>query len=94
MLLAAAYPGSSFVGYGLAEDAIARARSEAAAAGLANARFEVRDAARLTVTEPFDVVFVFDAIHVAVDEAPGDPLNAVFVASRPGGPRPGRRSDA
>ena len=84
------------------------------------------DAARLEVEEPFDVVFVFDAIHdqaapaavleriwaalvpggtglgtawgeqraramlaeagfadVAVHEAPGDPLNAVFVASRP-----------
>jgi SAM-dependent methyltransferase len=176
-LLASAFPASSFVGYDLAADAIARARSEAA--GLANVRFEVCDAARLEVTEPFDVVFVFDAIHDQVDpaavlarihaalvpggifvmveprassnlednlgnpmapmlyatstlhcmtvslaeggaglgtawgeqraramlaeagfgevevhEAPGDPLNAVFVTSRPPGPRPARRSAA
>jgi SAM-dependent methyltransferase len=106
VLLAGAFRASSFVGYDLAADAIARARSEAAP--LANVRFEVRDAARLEVTEPFDVVFVFDAIHdevapaavleqraramlaeagfadVVVHEASGDPLNAVFVASRPG----------
>ena len=44
VLLAAAFPASSFTGYDLAPDAIARARSEAA--GLPNARFEVRDAAR------------------------------------------------
>jgi SAM-dependent methyltransferase len=134
VLLAGAFPASSVVGYDLAADAIARVRSEAA--GLANARFEVRDAARLEVIEPFDVVFVFDAIHdqvapaavleriwaalvpggtfvmaepgvssnlagnlatrwrrccLAVHEAPGDPLNAVFVASRPGAwPRSGR----
>src|SRR5918995_7040058 len=67
--MAAAYPASTFVGYDLAEDAIARARSEAAAAGLANARFEVRDAAGLTVEQPLDVVFVFDAIHDHVDPA-------------------------
>jgi trans-aconitate methyltransferase len=58
VLLAGAFPASTFVGYDLAADAIARARSEAAAAGLANARFEVRDATRLAVTEPFDAVFV------------------------------------
>ena len=33
VLLAAAYPNSTFVGYDLADDAIARARSEAAAVG-------------------------------------------------------------
>ncbi len=69
VLLAAAYPASTFVGYDLADDAVARARSEAAAAGLANARFEVRDAAGLTVEQPLDVVFVFDAIHDQVDPA-------------------------
>jgi winged helix-turn-helix protein/methyltransferase family protein len=38
VLLAGAFPASTFVGYDLAADAIARARSEAEAAGLANAR--------------------------------------------------------
>jgi SAM-dependent methyltransferase len=83
VLLAGAFPASTFVGYDLAEDAIARARSEAAAAGLANARFEVRDAARLAVAEPFDVVFVFDAIHDQVD--PVAVLERIHDALVPGG---------
>jgi SAM-dependent methyltransferase len=83
VLLAGAYPASTFVGYDLAADAIARARSEAGAAGLANARFEVRDAASLTVTEPFDVVFVFDAIHDQA--APGTVLERIHAALAPGG---------
>jgi SAM-dependent methyltransferase len=83
VLLAAAYPASTFVGYDLATDAIARARSEAAAAGLANARFEVRDAAALTVEEPFDVVFVFDAVHDQV--APAAVLERIHAALAPGG---------
>ena len=74
---------STFVGYDLAEDAVARARSKAAAAGLANARFEVRDAAGLTVDEPFDVVFVFDAIHDQVD--PAAVLGRIHAALAPGG---------
>jgi len=83
VLLAAAYPASTFVGYDLAPDAIARARSEAAAAGLGNVRFEVRDAARLAVEEPFDVVFVFDAIH---DQAePAAVLTRIHAALAPGG---------
>jgi SAM-dependent methyltransferase len=83
VLLAGAYPASTFVGYDLAADAVARARSEAAAAGLANARFEVRDAAGLTVDEPFDVVFVFDAIHDQVD--PAAVLARIHAALAPGG---------
>jgi SAM-dependent methyltransferase len=80
-LLAAAYPASTFTGYDLAPDAIARARSEAA--GLANARFEVRDAARLEVEEPLDVVLVFDAIHDQAD--PAAVLARIHAALRPGG---------
>ena len=83
VLLAAAYPASTFTGYDLADDAVARARSEAAGAGLANARFEVRDAARLTVEEPFDVVFVFDAVHDQVD--PAAVLERIGAALAPGG---------
>jgi 2-polyprenyl-3-methyl-5-hydroxy-6-metoxy-1,4-benzoquinol methylase len=83
VLLAGAFPASSFVGYDLAEDAVARARSEAAAAGLTNAAFEVRDAATLAVAEPFDAVFVFDAIHDQVD--PAAVLGRIRAALAPGG---------
>lgn len=63
VLMAEAFPASEFVGYDLAEDAIALAREEAAEVGVDNVRFEVRDAATLAAREPFDVAFVFDAIH-------------------------------
>jgi SAM-dependent methyltransferase len=82
VLMAGAYPSSTFVGYDLAEDAIDRARAEAAAAGLTNVRFEVRDAARLAVEEPFDVVFVFDAIHDQT--APAEVLDRIYEALAPG----------
>jgi SAM-dependent methyltransferase len=81
VLLAGSFPASTFVGYDLATDAIARARAEAA--GLGNARFEVRDAARLAVEQPFDVVFVFDAIHDQV--APAAVLERICAALAPGG---------
>ena len=81
VLLAAAYPASTSVGYDLAPDAIARARSEAA--GLAKLSFEVRDVARLEVERPFDVVFVFDAIHDQVD--PAAVLARIHAALVPGG---------
>lgn len=67
VLLAKAFPASRFVGYDLAEDAIERARAEAAAEGLDNASFEVRDVASLTVEDPFDAVISVDAIHDQVD---------------------------
>jgi SAM-dependent methyltransferase len=81
VLLAGAFPASTFIGYDLATDAIARARSEAA--GLANLSFEVRDAARLEVERPFDAVFVFDAIHDQVD--PAAVLARIHAALVPGG---------
>jgi hypothetical protein len=45
--MAKAFPASSFVGYDIAEDAIERARAEAATEELGNARFGVRDTATL-----------------------------------------------
>ena len=41
-IMAAAFPKSSFVGFDIAEDAIADGEAEAAQLGLSNARFEVR----------------------------------------------------
>ena len=83
IVLARAFPAATFTGYDLDEHAIARARAEAAGAGLANVSFEVADAARLTGTGRFDVVFVFDAIH---DQAEPDAvLAAISRALVPGG---------
>jgi SAM-dependent methyltransferase len=82
-LLADAFPTSTFVGYDFDEGAVERARSETAAGGLANVSFEVRDVATLEVEWPFDVIFVFDALH---DQArPGDVLAAIHDALTPGG---------
>jgi SAM-dependent methyltransferase len=67
VLLARAFPQSTFVGLDLDQGAIARARAEAGGARLDNVSFEVCDAARLEVDQPFDVAFVFDAIHDQVD---------------------------
>ena len=83
VLMARAFPQSTFVGYDLDEGAIARARAEAGGAGLTNVSFEVCDAVRLEVNEPFDVVFVFDAIHDQVD--PVGVLDRIYASLRDGG---------
>jgi SAM-dependent methyltransferase len=83
VLLARAFPTSTFVGFDLDESAIARARAEANGAGLDNVRFEVADIARLRIDEPFDAVFVFDAIHDQVD--PAGALARARAALVPGG---------
>jgi SAM-dependent methyltransferase len=82
-LLARAYPRSTFTGYDLAEDALARGRAEAAAEGLTNASFEVLDVLRLPTEPPFDAAFAFDAIHDQAD--PAGVLARVRAALRPGG---------
>jgi SAM-dependent methyltransferase len=82
-LMAAAYPASTFVGYDFSPEAIDRARSEAAAAALTNATFEVLDVARLPAAPPFDAVFAFDAIHDQA--APATVLRGVYEALVPGG---------
>ena len=82
-LMARAYPRSSFTGYDLAEDGIARARAEAAAWGLTNASFEVLDVARLPIDPPSTAVFAFDAIHDQAD--PAGVLSRVRAALEPGG---------
>ena len=82
-LLAGAFPRSRFVGYDLAEDAIARAQAEAASEGLANATFEVLDVTRLPLDPPLGAAFAFDAIHDQAD--PAGVLARVFQALVPGG---------
>jgi SAM-dependent methyltransferase len=83
VVMAGVYPASTFVGYDTSEEAITRARAEAAAAGLSNATFELRDAAELTVDEPFDAVVSFDTIHDQAD--PEGVLAGIQRALVPGG---------
>jgi SAM-dependent methyltransferase len=63
ILMARTFPKSRFVGYDFSEEGIGRARAEAEAAGLTNVRFEVKDAALIDVSEAFDLITTFDAIH-------------------------------
>lgn len=69
VLLAQAYPASTFVGFDLDHVAIGQARSEAAQLGLQNVTFSEEDVARVTTDPPFDAVFMFDALHDQVDPA-------------------------
>ena len=82
-LMAATFPRSRFTGFDFSGPGIAAARAEAELGGLANARFEERDAAHLGETARFDFVTTFDAIH---DQARPDlVLAGIATALRPGG---------
>ena len=82
-VLAAAYPNSRFVGYDLAEEAVAAARAEATGLGLTNTRFEVLDVVALDEVDAFDLVMAFDTIH---DQAhPARVLSAIARALRVSG---------
>lgn len=62
-LMAKTYPNSSFTGYDFSDEAVATAREEAAAQGITNATFEVRDVAMIGEIENYDLITAFDAIH-------------------------------
>jgi SAM-dependent methyltransferase len=62
-LLAQAYPKSTFVGYDLAEDAIALAKTEGAEMGLTNVVFDVLDVTHFPTQPAYDLIMAFDAIH-------------------------------
>jgi SAM-dependent methyltransferase len=82
-LMAEAFPRSRFTGFDLSDAAIAAARAEAKRKGLANVRFERRDAAHLGEDGGFDFITTFDAVH---DQARPDLLLAgIAGALRPGG---------
>lgn len=68
-IMARDYPNSTFVGYDIAEDAIAKGNAEAKEMGLANARFEVLDVTKLPSEPKFDLITAFDAVHDQVDPA-------------------------
>jgi len=81
--LAARYPASRFTGHDISEEAIDWARGEAAAAGLDNLRFEVRDVSSPDGERRYDLVTAFDVIHDQRD--PAAVLSAVRTALRPDG---------
>ena len=81
-LMARAYPNSRFTGYDFSDEGIGLGRAEAAAMSLKNASFEVRDAAKLELSERFDFITIFDAVH---DQAhPAEMLKGVYDALKPG----------
>ena len=82
-LMAEAFPRSRVTGFDFSDAGIAAARREAEHKGLANARFEKRDAARLGETSRFDFITTFDSVH---DQARPDLMLAgIAAALRPGG---------
>jgi SAM-dependent methyltransferase len=82
-LMAQAFPKSRFTGIDTLEEGLEMARAEATDWDLDNARFLQRDAAELDVTECFDLVTSFVAIH---DQArPRDVLRGIAAALRPDG---------
>jgi ubiquinone/menaquinone biosynthesis C-methylase UbiE len=87
MLMAEAFPYSTFIGMDISEESIVKARSEASSRGLRNASFLNLDAAFLNehrdLLGSFDYVTAFDAIH---DQTrPLDALINVHAILRRGG---------
>jgi SAM-dependent methyltransferase len=82
-LMAETFPNSRFVGYDFSEEGIGRAGAEANRRGLANLRFEVKDAATLDEVSAYDLIATFDAVH---DQArPATVLRNIYKALRPNG---------
>jgi SAM-dependent methyltransferase len=82
-VMAQAFPASRFTGIDFSDEGLATARGEAQRLGLPNATFLARDVAALDMTDAFDLVTAFDAIH---DQAhPARVLQNIYRALRPGG---------
>ena len=62
-VMAATYPKSRFTGYDFSSEGVNAGKAEAAANGLTNVHFEMRDVAELEVDDAFDLITAFDAIH-------------------------------
>lgn len=82
-LMAREYPASTFIGYDVGPDAIARACAEAGQMRLSNASFELLDATLLPATPKFDAITSFDAIHDQRD--PATVLRRIAAALAPDG---------
>ena len=82
-LMAQAFGASRFTGIDFSDEGLATGRAEAQRLGLANAAFVAQDVATLDVTDAYDVITVFDAIH---DQAqPARVLENIYRALREGG---------
>ena len=68
ILMAKAYPKSTFVGIDYHAGSIETARQRAQEAGVTNARFEAADASSYN-GDPYDVIAFFDCIHDMADPA-------------------------
>lgn len=82
LLMAQAFPASTFTGFDFHAPSIEEARAKARTAGLANVSFEVATAKAFPGTD-YDLACIFDALHDM-----GDPVGAaahVRAALRPGG---------
>jgi len=87
MLMAKAFPNSSFMGIDISQEAIETARSEASRQQLGNLEFVIVDAATLKDNRKFkdtvDYVTAFDAVH---DQTrPLDVLQGIYDILAPGG---------
>lgn len=84
ILMAEAFPASTFVGYDYHPESIAAARTAAAEAGVADrVRFEIATADGYPGEEAYDLIAFFDSLHDL-----GDPVTAAaraHAALRPGG---------
>ncbi len=63
ILLAEAFPNSSFVGFDFSDEGLDVARSEAAQRSLSNVEFVAGDAVNIDRPGEFDIITTFDAIH-------------------------------
>jgi 2-polyprenyl-3-methyl-5-hydroxy-6-metoxy-1,4-benzoquinol methylase len=82
-VMAQAFPASRFTGIDFSDEGLAVGAAEAKDLGLTNASFVAADVGDLDVTESYDVITVFDAIH---DQAqPARVLRNIYRALRPGG---------
>ena len=82
-VMARAFPKSRFTGIDFSADAIARGVQESQQQGFSNATFVRADLAAVDVTDAYDAITVFDAIH---DQAqPAHVLANIYRALRPGG---------
>ena len=83
VVLARAFPNSTFVGIDIDASGIDRARAEAKSLALTNVSFVVGDAAATVLEPAVDAVFVFNAIHDQV--SPDKVLENIRASLVPGG---------